>query len=158
MLLTIPSHDYSTHAHASIGQHLLRGEIGSTVSYRPPFDDWYVSASGSHVFSEHPLGVNIDHWKAELEAGYFLAPNFAARALLLVKQGNGLSFPRDFVTPELFETHDKLIKNNFVEAGVGFDWFLDGGRRVSGTAIRMIHSEDTHILKYGFLLTVGQSF
>ena len=160
VLMTIPSHDYPVSAHSSIGLGLLKGEVGSTFSYKPPFDDWYVSASGSHVFSEHPLGINIDHWKAEFEAGYFLAPNFAVRALLLAKQGKGLSRPRDFIPfdPELEEHHDQLLKNNYVNAGVGFDWFLDGGRRVSGTAIRMIQSEDTHILKYGFLVTIGQSF
>ncbi len=160
VMLTVPSHGYPVSAHSSIGLHLVKGEVGSRFSYTPPFDDWYVAASGSHVFSEHPLGINIDHWKAEFEAGYFVKPNFAIRALLLAKQGKGLSRPRDFIPfdPELDEHHDQLLKNNYVNAGVGFDWFLTGGRRVSATALRMIQSEDTHILRYGVMVTIGQSF
>jgi len=160
VLLTIPSHDYAVSAHSSIGLHLVKGEIGSRFSYMPPLDNWFIAATGSHVFSEHPLDINIDHWKGELEIGYFLTPNFSVRALVLAKQGKGLSRPRDFIPfdPELEELHDQLLKNNFVNAGVGFDLFLKGGRRASFTALRMIQSEDTHILRYGVLLTLGQSF
>lgn len=159
-LITIPSHDYPTFSHAAVGQHLFKVELGSTIYYVPPFDDWYVTAWGGRVFVEHPLGHSVDHWKLSLEPGYYLSPDFAVHALLLVKQGDGLSIPGDFPDPnsELFFEHDRLVRNNYVDVGVGFDWLLPGGRRLSFAALKMIEYEDTHIMKFGMQIALAQSF
>jgi hypothetical protein len=159
-LITIPSHHYPTFSHAAVGRRLTKVLLGTKVSYFPAFDDWYVTASIGRVFSEKPLGHSVDHWKFTLEPGYYLAPDFAVHGYAEIKQGNGLSIPRDFPSQhdEKFFQHDRLLRENYIDVGGGFDWLLPGGRRISGLVVQMIRAEDAHILRLGVQLTFAQSF
>ncbi len=159
-LITVPSHNYPTFSHAAVGQNLFKVELGTEVSYFPAFDDWYATVQTSRVFVEHILGYSVDYWKVNVEPGYYLSPDFAVHGSLMIKQGNGLSFPRDFpsTTDVKFFNHDKLLRGNYINIGAGFDWLLPGGRRLSFQYVQMIHSEDAHILRNGIQFTFGQSF
>lgn len=48
----------------------------------------------------------------------------SGRIFFLLKDGNGLDFPDDFPTPrtdERWYQHDRMVKHNYMNVGVGLD-------------------------------------
>lgn len=160
-LVNIPSNDYPFFGHAAIGQNLDRIEIGSSFTYVPPISDAYYHVDLGYVFVEETLGVSIDHWNIRLEAGYFFSRELTGRAFILHKDGHGLTFPDDFPPPRTDEwwfQHDRMIKHNFTNFGVGLDWNLDGNYRLSSAVLTMVRAEQVHKLRYAITLGLTYSF
>ena len=157
----IPSNDYPFFGHAAIGQNLQRLEIGSSFTYVPPISDAWYGLDLGYAFVEETLGVNIDHWNIRAEAGYFFSQRLAGRAFILHKQGSGLIFPEDFPPPrtdEMWYQHDRLIKHNFTNVGVGLDWSLSGGYRLTSSVLTMVRAEQVHKVRYAITLGLTRSF
>jgi len=157
----VPSHDYPFFGHAALGQNLWHLELGTHLEYFPGLSDFFYRASPSYVFVEETLGQSIDHWRLNLEAGYFLRANLAARAFVLAKQGDGLEFPDDFPLPrsgELWYQHDRLVQHNFVNVGAGLDWGISRDRQASFSIMTMVHADQVHIVEYAVTLAISQAF
>jgi hypothetical protein len=155
----LPSHDYPHFGHAAVGQNLWRVEFGTRLVYRPPFSDFYFRLDPSYVFVEETLGVNINHWRAFFETGYFFGRGMVGRAFVMTKQGNGLGFPGDFqdtdTTSEKWFQHDRLVKHSYTNAGLGFDFYLGSKNRVGAAVFRTIQADVVH--KADWVLNVGIS-
>ena len=159
--LGVPSHEYPFFGHAAVGQQLLKLDVGSSFAYRPGLSDAYYRANLGYVFVEETLGVSVSHWLASLEAGYFFGPRLTGRVFMLLKDGRGLSFPDNFPVPrntELWYQHDRLVKHNYINMGVGLDYAINDQYQVSAAYIEMVHSELVHIVDYAFSLGVSWSF
>lgn len=149
--LGIPSNDYPFFAHSAVGQNLWKVDVGANLVYFPTLSDFFYGARVARVFVEETLGTNIDHWRVDGQVGYFFTPRVAGRAFLMVKEGNGLDFPDDFPPPrtdERWYQHDRMVKHNFVNAGVGVDWAVSERYGLSFSVLRMIHAENIHIVEY----------
>lgn len=158
----LPSHDYPHFGHAAVGQNLWRLEVGTRLVYRPPFSDFYFRLDPSYVFMEKTLGVNINHWRAFLETGYFFGRGIVGRAFLMTKHGKGLGFPGDFEagdrSSEQWFQHDRLVKHNYTNAGVGLDWYF-GSRTQIGTAVfRTIQGDVVHLADWALNVGISRSF
>ena len=157
----LPSHDYPHFGHAAVGQNLWRLEIGSRFSYFPGMSDFYFRLDPSYVFVEETLGVSIDHWRLHAEAGYRFHPRMSGRLFVMGKEGKGLDFPDDFPpprnTPYWFQ-HDRMVRHNYVNAGLGVDWQASARTQVSVSAMTMVHADQVHIMKYGINLAVSRGF
>ena len=73
-----------------------------------------------------------------------------------------MDFPDDF-PPETFDRahwyyHDRTIKHNFVNAGVGFDWILNEKYQLSGTLFTMVKPEQVNTIEYAFTLGLTRYF
>ena len=157
----IPSTDYPFFGHAAIGQHVKRLEIGSSFTYVPPISDAWYGLDLAYVFVEETLGVNIDHWNVRAEAGYFFSRNLAGRAFILHKQGGGLTFPDDFPPPrtdEKWYQHDRLVKHNFTNFGLGLDWSLSDNYRMTSSVLTMVRAEQVHKVRYAITIGFTRSF
>ena len=152
-----PSNDYPFFGHAAIGQNLWRVEPGSSFLYVPYISDAYFRLDVGYAFVEETLGVSIDHWNIRAEAGYFFNQYLTGRAFVLHKQGDGLVFPDDFPPPrttELWYQHDRMIKHNFTNAGLGLDWSMNENYGFTSSVLTMVRAEQVHKVDYAFTLGV----
>lgn len=161
LFLSVPSHDYPFFGNAAVGQGQKRIEIGSSFTLAPGLSDAYYGLDVSYAFVEQVLNTNVNHWRINAEIGYFFAPRLTGRVFALVKEGNGLDFPDDFPPPrtdERWYQHDRIVKHNYVIAGVGLDWLLSDRYEISASLMRMTHAEVIHIMDYAIDLTLSRSF
>lgn len=167
----VPASDYPFYAKAAIGLNLWTIPIGTTFTYVPHFSDWYVSGNLAYVFSEKPLGVNVDSWRLHLAAGYWFEPNFSVNIFAGLKYvRDGLKMPSDFTDdplygnyPDEFDTpewwqHDRLIGHRNLNVGVGFDYFLNDKFKLSGSGFTGVWAEQSNEVDNAFTLAVTRYF
>jgi hypothetical protein len=151
-----PVDDYPFYAKAAIGFNLWTIPVGTNFTYVPYFSDWYVSGNVAYVFSEKPLGVNVDYWTAHLSTGYWFKPEFSAHVFVALKHViDGLQMPWDFTDdptygnyPDAFDTeewynHDRLLQHRNLNVGVGFDYFLNRKYKISGSFYTGVRAEQS---------------
>ena len=159
--LGVPSHDYPFFGHAAVGQQLLKFDIGTSITWLPGLSNAYYRADIGYVFVEETLGVNIDHWLINAEVGYFFSPEITARVFGQLKKGHGLTFPDDFPPPrtsEMWYQHDRLVKHNYANAGLGIDWSFAEGYQLHANVMTMIWEEQVHIMDYTFSVGMSRAF
>jgi hypothetical protein len=158
----VPSNQYPFFGAASVGQRLFKFQVGSAFAWYPGLSNAYYRADVSYVFVEKTLGVNINHWRVNAEAGYRFTPRLTGRAFMILKDGKGLSVPGDFtedgvfvMTDERWYQHDRLIKHNFLNAGIGLDWAVNEKYMLSTNVMIQPWAEQVHAME--FAVTVGMS-
>ena len=166
-----PVSDYQFYAKAARGFNLWNIPVGVDFMYVPYFSDWYVSGNVAYVFSEKPLGVNVDYWNAQVSTGYWFKPNFSAHVFLSLKHViDGLQMPWDFTDdptyanyPDEFDTelwynHDRLLQHRNLNAGIGFDYFFNERYQVSGGYYVGLRAEQSSEPGKAFSLGVTRYF
>lgn len=157
----VPSNDYPFFGHAAVGQNLNKLDVGSQFSWFPGLSDAYYRLDLGYVFVEETLGVSIDHWKVGAEAGYYFNQQLTGRVFAQLKDGKGLSFPDNFPPPrtnEQWYQHDRLVKHNYANAGVGLDWSIDERYHLSTSLMTMIWAEQVHKMDYSFTVSMSRAF
>lgn len=158
--------DYPFYAKAAIGNNLWTIPVGATFSYVPYFSDWFFNGNLAYVFSEKPLGVNVDYWLVHLSAGYWFSQNLSVNTfagLKYVREGykmpwsftddpNYGNYPDEFDTEEWWN-HDRLIGFRSLNVGLGVDYFVNPIYKVSATAFTGVWAEQSNEVDYA--LTVG---
>jgi hypothetical protein len=152
--LGLPTNDYPFYAHAAVGRNIWHVPIGVAFDFTPYFSDFSFSGDVAYVFTEESLGVDINHWLINLDARYYVTPALAPRVFLSIKHGsNGLNFPDDFdvtaLNDEAWYFHDRTIKHNFVNGGIGIDWVLSEKYVLSASALTMLVPDQVNIVDYG---------
>ncbi len=153
--LGVPTNDYPFYAHAAVGRNIQHVPVGVAFNFTPYFSDFSLSGDIAYVFTEKSLGVDISHWLINLDASYYVTPGFAPKVFLSIKHGTkGLDFPNDFdvtaLNDEAWYFHDRTIKHNFVNGGLGFDWILNEKYLLSGSVLTMLVPDQVNIVDYGF--------
>lgn len=159
--LGVPSNDYPFYANSAVGQNLNRFDIGTSFTYQPGLSDAFYQLDVSYEFVEKTLGVNVSHWRVTGQAGYYFTPRISGRAFFLLKQGNGLAFPDDYPPPrtgELWYQHDRLMRHNYINVGLGINWSVNESYRLSFSGLTMVHADQVHIVKYALTVGVSRSF
>jgi hypothetical protein len=159
----VPTNDYPFYAHAAVGRNIWHLPVGAALGYTPYFSDFQFSADIAYVFTEKSLGVDISHWLINLDVAYYLTPRFAPKVFLSIKRGNnGLDFPTDFdvtaLNDEAWYFHDRTIKHNFVNGGIGFDWIINDKYIVSASALTMLVPDQVNIVDFGLSFGVTRRF
>lgn len=158
-----PVDDYPFFAKAAIGLNLWNLPVGVSLQYVPYFSDWFFRGNAAYVFSEKPLGVNVDYWLGFLSAGYWFKPQFAVNVFLsakYIRDGYILpwsftddptfsNYPDDFDTVEWWQ-HDRLIRHRFVNAGIAFDYFVNRKYKLSGSYFTGIWVDQANEVDHAF--------
>lgn len=156
----VPSNDYPFFGHAAVGQQLWKFDVGTSFSYYPGLSNAHYRADIAYVFVEETLGTSIDHWKIFGEAGYQFNAHWTGRVFFLLKDGDGLNaedFPRPRTT-EMWYQHDRMIKHNYLNVGIGLDWNLDNGYQVSANFMKQPWQEQVHKMEYAFTIGISRGF
>jgi hypothetical protein len=170
----VPASDYPFFAKAAIGLNLWTIPVGTTFSFVPYFSDWHFDGNVAYVFSEEPLGVNVDYWLTHLSAGYWFKANLSVDAFFSLKYvRGGLSllspefvnpgatfppvYPDDFDTEKWWQ-HDRLIGHRNLNFGLGFDYFFSPEWKVSGSGFQSIWTEESNEVDFALTLGVTRYF
>lgn len=159
----LPTNDYPFYGHAAVGRNLWHVPVGVAWSFEPYFDKWYLDGSVAYVFTEKTLGVDVSHWLADISFGYYVTDRFAPRVFVNTKYGSeGLDWPNDFNLANLdsaeFYNHDRTIKHNWVNAGVGFDLILNDKYQLTGSWFTMVNPDQVNIVDRAWTLGVTRYF
>ena len=163
----VPTTDYPFYAKAAIGLNLWNIPVGLAFTFVPNFSDWYFQGNIAYVFSEKPLGVNVDYWLGYLSGGYFFTPRFSMNVYLSAKQvREGLempwdftddpaygNYPDDFDTPEWWQ-HDRLLGHGIANLGVGLDYFVNEKYQLSGSYFASIWADQTNEVDHAITLAL----
>lgn len=162
LTLGTPLSNYPTYGNASIGKQLSEVAVGVSLEFTPYFSDWTFQADISHAFSEEVLGVDLDYWFWYASASYFLTPRFAARVFLAERRApNALAFPEDFTAGfdnENWYQHDRTIKHEFLNGGLGFNYIVDDNYAVQATYFETIEADNVVEVEYAFTLGLTYRF
>lgn len=156
-----PTNSYPFFGHAAVGQQLWKFDLGTSFAYFPGLSNAYYRADIAYVFVEQTLGTSINHWKIFGEAGYQFTAHLTGRLFFLLKDGKGLDFPDDFPPPrttELWYQHDRLVKHNYLNVGIGLDWNFDNGYQISANFMRQPWQEQVHKMEYAFSIGISRGF
>ena len=168
----LPATDYPFYAKAAIGRNLWTVPVGMSFSFVPYFSDWHFDGNVAYVFSEKPLGYNVDYWLVHLSAGYWFRPDLSVNAFLGMKYGNGVSiFSPDFITeggdpnnyPDDWDTeewwhHDQMIGNQNLNFGLGIDYFFSPEWKLSSTVYESVWTDESNEIDYAFTLAFTRFF
>ena len=157
----LPSNEYPFFGHAAVGQQLTKFDLGSSFTFVPPISDAYYRLSIGYVFVEETLDNSINHWLIGAEAGYHFSPRLTGRAFVLLKKGNGLIFPDDFPTPRTTEKwyqHDRMVKHNYMNLGVGVDWAVNEKYQLTSSVMTMTWADQVHVMKYAVNIGLSRAF
>ena len=170
----VPATDYPFFAKAAIGTNLWTVPIGTSFSYVPYFSDWHFDGNVAYVFSEEPLGVNVDYWLVHLSAGYWFKANLSVNAFLSLKYvRDGISllspdffsddaadppvYPDDYDTEEWWQ-HDRQVGNRNLNFGLGFDYFFSPQWKVSGSGYKSVWTDESNEIDFAFTLSFTRFF
>jgi hypothetical protein len=169
----VPASDYPFFAKTAIGRNLWTIPVGASFSFVPYFSDWHFDGDFAYVFSEKPLGQNVDYWLAHLSAGYWFKANLSVNAFLSLKYGYGISllssrfidegagsppvYPADFDTEEWWQ-HDRLIGNRNLNYGLSVDYTFSPKWSVSGSTFRSAWTEEANENDFAFTLGLTRFF
>jgi hypothetical protein len=170
----VPATDYPFFAKAAIGANLWTIPVGTSISFVPYFSDWHFAGDIAYVFSEKPLGKNVDYWLAHLSAGYWFEANLSVNAFFSLKYARkGVSllssefvvedassppvYPDDYGTREWYN-HDRLIKHRNLNYGIGVDYFISPEWKISGSGYRSIWTEESNEVDFAFTLGITRFF
>jgi hypothetical protein len=162
--LGIPSHEYPFYGNAAVGQQLKRLQVGSTLMWYPGLSNAYYRADIGYAFVEKTLGVSVNYWNIRAEAGYQFGPRFTGRLFGLLKKGSGTSVPTDYpgfpgqLTDELWYQHDRMLKHNYLNIGIGLDWALNDQYSLSSNYMEMVWKDQVNILDFAFSLSLVRAF
>jgi len=162
----VPSNQYPFFGAAAVGQRLWKFTLGTSFYWFPGLSNAYYRADIAYVFVEKTLGVNVNHFRLNAEVGYRFTPRLTGRLFMLLKDGKGLSVPEDFsypgggmnLTNEKWYQHDRLIKHNFMNVGIGLDWAVNEKYLLSGNVMIQPWAEQVHAMEYALTIGVSRSF
>ena len=154
-----PTNDYPFYAHAAVGRNIWHMPVGAAWSYLPHFSDFYFSGDVAYVFTEKSLGTDISHWLINGRVSYYVTPAFAPNIFVSIKHGTkGLDFPDDYdvtaLNDEKWYFHDRMIKHNFINGGIGFDWILNNRYQLSGSWFTMLRPDQVNIVDFAYSLGI----
>lgn len=166
-----PVDDYPFYAKAAIGTNLWTIPVGASFSYIPYFDDWYIDGNVAYVFSEKPLGINVDYWSVHLSAGYWFRPNFSMNLFAGLRYViDGLVMPWSFSDdptysdyPDAYDTeewynHDRVLANRNLNVGVGFSYFFNEKYSLKGSYFKGVWAEQSSETDKAFTLGFARHF
>ena len=167
----VPASDYPFFAKAAIGRNLWTIPVGLSFGFVPYFSDWHFDGNVAYVFSEEPLGQNVDYWLFHLSAGYWFRANLSVNVFVSRKDTNGISlldpvfyeggdplnYPDDYDT-EAWWHHDRLVGSRSMNLGVGVEYFFGPEWKISGTAFQSVWNDESNEIDFAFTLGVSRYF
>jgi hypothetical protein len=156
----VPSHHYQTVAVEAVGRDLHETHVGFNIgrTLDPLLPKAYVDTHLGYVFSEKSLGISTNRTVADIGAGYFVTPRFTARGVISYQQTyGGLTSKQvlvDPITPELFQGHDRLLRDTHLRAGVSGSFSVGPRTDVYAGYVHTLWGKNSH---YGYGITAGVS-
>lgn len=160
-VLTWPSHDYVFFASAAPGRHLRKLRVGTDVGRRFGQGNVHWSLGYSYEFVEKVLGYDLDkhHYRASLR--WDVSPTWALHGFANARYSQGIK-PTDLAGrvpwSELWYQHDRLLRHNYVLAGVGATWRVNDDWSLSASSAWPVQSDSMHRVRHAWDLQLSRRF
>lgn len=159
----VPSHDYTTFAHATLGSGQKHLQIGVNIGRRfgPPAQNLFFQAGLSYSIMEKVEDRRVNHATLNAEIGYFLTPRLTATLLATTQRTfNGFDFPIDYPNQhdDHFYHHDQNLRNDFLNVGASMTFQATPQTGVFLTYGHTVWGENAHLIQYAWTLGVTQQF
>jgi hypothetical protein len=162
VVAVIPSHGYTTFAHAAPGRDLHEYLLG--VSFGGRLDRLltgsYAEATYSYAFVERLMDIRHDRSDVALEVGYFLTPSLAFRGIGTGHYTHGgIAFQSPQTTPpELFPIHDRIDRSSAINLGGGLSYTLTGSTTLYVSYLTQVQGRGGHKIKDALSFGVSYGF
>jgi len=159
--LTIPSRDYPHFGNAAVGQNLWKAEFGVDLTKFMPFSNWFYRFGTSYTFVEKTLGVSVNHFRFDGEAGYFFTDAISANLFVQTRLGRGddaTAFPPSSRTDERWYQHDRTTRHNYANMGVGADWFFHENYQLSGSVFTTLWGKSVQLVDLAWAMEITRYF
>ncbi len=158
----IPSHSYTSFAHAAPGrdlhEYLLGFSLGGRLDRLLPGS--YVEITYSYAFVERLMNIHHDRSNVFLELGYFLTPSLSLRGIGTgIYTHGGIAFESPQTTPpELFPIHDRIGHDSGIDLGGGLSYTLTGATTLNVSYLTQVQGRGGHKIKDALSFGVSYSF
>jgi len=162
--LGVPSHDYEFRGETALGRKLREVRIGVDVGRRLKEISSSLSVQGgySYAFVERPMGIPSNRSNVRVGAAYLIKRRLQLHGQAFLQRTHGglrfgsptspeLPFPGEVNTPDLLFQHDRVMRDNYWQAGSGLAYSFPQVD-VFVTYIAFVGGTDTHA---GRALTIG---
>ena len=167
----LPASDYPFFAKAAIGKNLWTLPVGMSFSFVPYFSDWHFDGDVAYVFSEKPVGRNVDYWLAHVSAGYWFKSELSVNTFLSLKyvrrgiglldpvfsNGDQFNYPAAYDTREWWE-HDRLVGSRNLNFGLGVDYSFSRDWQLSASTFQSVWTEESNEVDFAFTLGITRFF
>lgn len=155
-----PATRYETLGHAAGGRGLDETWVGFFAG--ASLDRWiprtYVQGRYNYAFVEKVAGVSHDKSTANLEVGWFAMPTVDLRTMVAWQTTHGgIDVPVPTSHP-LYEYHDQLGAEGFLNVGVGASWQFSRNTGVFVSWETSVRGENGHKLDHGITIGFSQRF
>ena len=160
----MPSHGYEYFAHSAVGRDLRELQVGTYWAelLDAVLPGLFVQGRYSYGFAQHILDISHNRSNLDVEAGYFITPEFRAFALAAGQLTHGgVDLYGDSLSvlgPVLYPHHDQISRDNFLNLGGGAAYTLTPSVDVFGSVIHTQAGRNVHALQYGVTVGVSWSF
>jgi len=163
----IPSHSYTTFAHAAPGRGLHEYQLGFSLGGRLDrlLPGSYVEATYGYAFVERVLDIYHNRSDFALEVGYFLTPSLSVRGIGTghythggydLKCGNPGGAP---CIPDAYRPyHDLIVRTSAINLGGGLSYVLTGSTEIYASYLRTVQGRGGHKIDQALSFGVGWSF
>lgn len=158
--VTIPTHDYETRGHSSVGRRFRELLLGINVGRELDLllRDSYVQARYSYAILSRFEGLNLNRSNADWEAGWFANKRLSLRFLGdWQRTHGGFELPRDVHGPDAFDVHDRVARAKFIHLGGGLGVSMTKSFGVHAAYLTTVYARNTHA-SGGVLLGISWSF
>jgi hypothetical protein len=160
----MPSHRYEYFAHSAVGRDLRELQVGTYWAklLDAALPGLFVQGRYSYGFAQRILDISHNRSNLDIEAGYFVTPEFRAFALAAGQLTHGgVDLYGDSLTtlgPVLYPHHDQIARDNFLNLGGGAAYTLTPSVDVFGSVIHTAAGRNVHALQYAVAVGVTWSF
>jgi hypothetical protein len=159
-----PSHDYTYFAHAGFGRDLNEVQIGASAAklFERGIPGLVIQARYAYGVVERVVDISHNRSLMSLEGAYFVTPTLRLMALSSGEMTHGgIDFygpvlSRTLLTPDEFNHHDQIIRENMLTLGGGASFSVKESIDVFGSLMHTVAQRNGHVLDRG--LTVGMSW
>ena len=161
---TMPSHDYTSFAHAAPGQKLKVLQIGATGArlLDAIVPGLFVQGTYAYGFTENVLDISHNRSDVSLELGYFATPKLRLLALSNGRVTHGgidmPLAPRASLPASQFLNHDRIQREEFLNLGGGASFALSNTIDIFGSLIHTVAGRNGHPIQRGVSLGLSWSF
>jgi hypothetical protein len=159
MTLQVPSHNYPFFAQSAVGQNLVKLEVGAELAHQFEFTNLYYRTALYRVFVEKTLGISVDHYKLDVELGWFINEDVSVKTFATWTRGKGITTddPR-LAQSEIFYHHDQISRHEYFNVGLGMDYQINDRYTLSTTAQTLIWGNTVYNLQYAFGVQLSRAF
>jgi len=161
-----PSHDYPYFAHAGFGRDLNEVQVGASVAklFEKGIPGLAIQARYGYGFVERVVDISHNRSLMSLEGAYFVTPKLRLMGLSAgqITHGGidfyGQALSRLLLSPEQFNHHDQIIRENMLALGGGAAFSLTESLDLSGSLMHTVAQRNGHVLDRGITIGISWSF